>query len=174
MRIIRNLGRYPIAVLGLLALGFAIWLWRDAQNPPSFPDDGDQAKMAPPVPGWKPGQKFPNPLPMPPPPAPIGVPQDFTQAVAKLKPGMTRAEVEELVGLPAPSATHPVKVLDGKVTYQTTYEADVGPPPTIRPITPRPHGAPKAQPGRTVVTLEFDATKPGHPLLGIHCTDPLF
>jgi hypothetical protein len=27
---------------------------------------------------------------------------------------------------------------------------------------------------RTVVTLEFDATKPGHPLLGIHYPDPLF
>jgi hypothetical protein len=30
------------------------------------------------------------------------------------------------------------------------------------------------QPAPTVVILQFDATKPGHPLLGIFYPDPLF
>jgi hypothetical protein len=169
MRFIRAVARYPIAVLGLFALAFVIWLWRDA-IPINQPDplDADQVKMAQNDPDWPPRKKLPAPIAAPFVPLPPG-----GHPLAKIKPGMTRAEVEELVGAPAPQDIHPVTVADGKVTYMTAYEADLGPAATIRPITPRAH-APKAPAGRTVVTLEYDATKPGHPLLGIHYPDPLF
>lgn len=173
MRLLRYIRRHPIALLGVFAVAFVVWLWRDslptaqpqAQEPGDTPLTALQAprpRMLPFPPGVEPEKAKPGA-------------QETAQALTKLKPGMTRAEVEGLVGTPSPDNILPVTVSDGKVTYQTAYEADFGPPPTVRPITARPHG-PRATPAkeRTLVTLEFDATKPGHPLLGIHYPDPLF
>jgi hypothetical protein len=105
-------------------------------------------------------------------------PRETAQVLAKLKPGMTRAEVEGVLGTPGPQDIHPATISDGIVTYNTTYTADLGPPATVRPIRPHPkfpvpvRDAKPATP--TVVILQFDATKPGHPLLGIYYPDPLF
>jgi hypothetical protein len=100
-------------------------------------------------------------------------PQVIARVLHKLKPGMTRTEVEGLVGRPAPHDVHPATVADGRVTYRACYEADLEPPSTVRPIRPtRPVVARPAD--RTLVTLEFDATKPGHPLIEVHYPDPLF
>ncbi|MBP3958635.1 hypothetical protein J8F10_25590 [Gemmata sp. G18] len=85
---------------------------------------------------------------------------------------MTRTEVEGLVGAPVPSDIHPATITGGKVTYHTAYEADLEPPATVRPIRHTKVIGPA--PARTLVTLEFDATQPGHPLVEVHYPDPLF
>lgn len=186
MRLIRFVRNHPVALLGVFVAAFVLWLWSESRplrevahmpvldnhNTAVYPPDGGRF---PPGDGW-PRRPLPPP-PLNPPENAKPDPQGTAQVLSKLKPGMTRAEVEQLVGTPAPDDILPATVSDGKVTYQTAYEADLGPLPTVRPIEPmRPHAkahrpAPK---GRTLVTLEFDATKPGHPLLGIHYPDPLF
>jgi hypothetical protein len=175
MRTFRFL-RHPLAILSAFALGFIAWLWRDATAPQGPPGpEGPNVVIA--------DGSVNRRLPMPPgvenAPQTKPGPRETAQVLAKLKPGMTRAEVEGVLGAPAPHAIHPVTVTDGTITYNTTYEADLGPPPTVRPIRPHPKfPMPPAQATRpaapTVVILQFDATKPGHPLLGIFYPDPLF
>jgi hypothetical protein len=172
MRLLRFVRRHPIAVLSVIALAFVVWVWRDAfRGPPVVAPvaqvDGEEGPFLPP-PKLPVKKRFTNGDHVP--PAPHGTVQVFS----KLKPGMTRTEVEDLVGTPASKDIHPATIIDGRVTYHTTYEADLGPPPTVRPIRlPRPHPTEHdAKP--LVVVLEFDATKPGHPLIDVHYPDPLF
>jgi hypothetical protein len=178
MRVVRFIRRHPIALLGLFAIAFIVWLWRDSlpvAQPVLEPGDSRLPSVQGPI--------LRRALPLPPgatpDPAKLHVPlgKGTVQALAKLKPGMTRAEVEQLVGTPAPEDILPATVSGGKVTYFTAYDADLGPLSTVRPITPHRSHPKEPPPGpkeRTLVTLEFDATKPGHPLLGIHYPDPLF
>ena len=87
------------------------------------------------------------------------------------------AEVEELVGAPGRGPRLPrdrrgrardvPRLVRGRLRAAPHGSAD--------PPSQRPKLAPLRDPdGRTLVTLEFDATKPGHPLLEIHYPDPLF
>lgn len=71
-----------------------------------------------------------------------------------LHPGMSRAEVEDVLGPPEPAALRPVGEADGRATYLMVYPLVVGSP--------------------EFVTLEFDATLAGHPLLTVRYSDPLF
>lgn len=179
MRLFKFLRRHPLAILGALALGFVAWLWRDAFDQQGWrdPEVANFVIVS--------GPPAPPQLPAPPPgPVDFGQPTEAlrpnprgtAQGLSKLKPGMTRAEVEVLVGAPAPDHIHPATVADGQVTYSTSYEADLGPAPTVRPIrTHRPVAVPESKSLKLwVVTLQFDATKPGHPLVGIYYPDPLF
>ena len=159
MRLLQFVRRHPIALFGVFAIAFVVWLWRDTL--PSYDTGPDSSE---------PQVSYPRALP-----TPIAVlnqedeadgnekvkptPQDTAQVLSKLKPGMTRAQVEELVGVPAVGDIHPATIADGKVTYHTTYEADFGPAPTVRPtriVRPQPGRDPAS---RTLVALEFDATK---------------
>ena len=173
MWLIRSVLQHPIAVLACFAVAFVIWLWRDslpigepANHNSSVAQRGTAENMSE------------GPV-RPPPPIPLGFPgkkwkttqNGSAELIAKLKPGMTRAEVDGLVGIPAPEDISPVTVVDGKMTYQTTYDADLGAPSTIRPI--QSTGSGSAQKARTLITLEFDATKPGHPLLSVTFPKPL-
>jgi hypothetical protein len=171
MRLFRFARRHPLALLGAIAIAFVTWIWWDAL--PNRPGAPPEAETHVPNPGLR---MLPQPtdllvvsdLPLP---------ADTAPKLAKLKPGMSRAEVERLVGPPAAHDVSPATIADGRVTYHTAYDADFGPPRTVRPIhpNPRPPFAREAEPaGRMRVTLEFDATKPGHPLVGIHYPDPLF
>lgn len=91
-----------------------------------------------------------------------------------LKVGMTSAEIGELLGPTSAPALRPVEFADGRATYQATYElAEAAPPPTVRPIR-RFRPAPSPVEPKRLVALEFDASKPGHPLLGVLYLDPLF
>lgn len=175
MRILQFLRRYPISILAVFAVAFVVWLWRDSlvSDPKIEGNTGAMRRVLPPPPSATTDEAVPpangkETLKL--------NPRETAQILPKLKPGMLRAEVEVLVGLPAPEDIHPAMVDNGRVTYQTAYEADLGPPRTVRPIkAPRhPMGRDPQPPSRTLVTLEFDATKPGHPLLGIHYPDPLF
>jgi hypothetical protein len=172
MKLLHRVGWYITVTLGVVAVAFVVWRFalRDGQPrlaspfqapPPlstaTFRTDADVPQRLTPE---EDGEKAKHDR------------RDTAQLLPKLKPGMTRTEVEGLIGAPAPADLHPAAVAQGKVTYSTTYEADLGPPPTVRPIGAlRPSPNPK---GRAVVRLEFDATKPGHPLLEIHYPDPLF
>lgn len=155
MRLLEPVRRYPVAVLAVVAVAFVSWVWWDAL--PSKPE-----------PATLPTGLIP--LPQPPVVSTSAEdPHQFTVALPKLKPGMLRAEVERLVG--APESIHPATVTGDRVTYHTAYEADFGAPRTVRPIRPLPK--PSAERG-AVVSLEFDATRPGHPLVNVHYPDPLF
>jgi hypothetical protein len=95
----------------------------------------------------------------------------------KLKAGMTRTQVESLIGAPTADQVQPVSNSGGRVTYRTAYAIDdLGTPMTIRPIQPRARPRPALPSADTalVVALEFDASLPGHPLVEIVFPDPLF
>lgn len=166
MRFFRLVRQYPLALLGVIAVAFVAWIWWDLIPKRDthlivYQEAIDPSTIR---------RKLPLPIT-----DPIAVP-DTANGLAKLKPGMTRAEVEKLVGAPDPEHVYPATISAGRVTYHATYEADLGPIPTIRPIRPS-RVTPVREPdvaGRTLVTLEFDATKPGHPLLGVYYPDPLF
>jgi hypothetical protein len=130
---------HPAGVMGLLACAFIAWLWHDAASPEELPPLGSELRVVASIPIQL------DPV-LPPEPKLKPSPREIAQLVAKLKPGMTRAEVEGLVGEAAQGDIQP-PIIGGT---RTTYKA------------------------RTLVTLEFDATKPGHPLLGIRYQEPGF
>lgn len=158
MRLLELVRRYPLALLAGVALAFVSWVWWDALP---------EAESPQPVPTGM-VRVLPHPLAVAEVPG-LDLDDNFTKGLPKLKPGMTRAEVEKLVG--APGDILPATVTGDRVTYYTAYEADFGAPRTVRPIRPLPK--PSAERG-AVVSLEFDATRPGHPLLNVHYPDPLF
>lgn len=174
MRLIRSVYRNPVAVFGLFVLAFGGWVLVDSfrKPEPKFvevnPYDYQLIGIeAPPL----------NGLPPRPEEKPCAPPQATAEAIRKLKPGMTRTEVEVLVGAPAANDIHPASVNDGRVTYHTTYETDqdLDPPATVRPIhTPRPAAKDPNPRGKAIVKLEFDATKPGHPLVSVQFPVPMF
>lgn len=94
----------------------------------------------------------------------------------RVKPGMKRVEVERFLGPPTPDQIHPVTLNNGRVTYSTAYEFDdIGPPMTIRPIHSRVRKFPEPpRQSRALIAFVFDATVPGHPLVDILFSDPLF
>ncbi len=177
MQMLRYLRRHPLLVLGAIAVAFVGWLWRDAVTESlRGPLEPEVAHFE--IVGVPPDHQRPT-LTLDTDERPQPNPNEKAQSLFRLKPGMTRAEVEGLVGAPTADHIHPVTVLDGQVTYSTSYEADLGPAPTVRPIRPHhrlpiPAAQPRQATGPTVVTLQFDATKPGHPLMGIFYPDPLF
>jgi outer membrane protein assembly factor BamE (lipoprotein component of BamABCDE complex) len=96
-------------------------------------------------------------------------------ALPKLKAGMTRAEVEGLLGTPPADQIHAVTVNENRITYRTTYEmSESDLPMTIRPIQSRARVPARPNDPLSFVALEFDASQPGHPLLGVLYPDPLF
>jgi hypothetical protein len=86
-------------------------------------------------------------LPAPPVPAVTSRgPRDKAEDVlAKLKPGMLRADVEAILG-PAKSVES-IRKGNGRLSYQATFVFESMHPP-LPPLE-----------------LEFDATRPGHPLI---------
>jgi hypothetical protein len=98
------------------------------------------------------------------PPAPVGL---HPTLIPQLQAGMSRAEVEELVGLPEAANVRPVGESNGRPTYQTTYEFEFG----LGSGSGRP--VPGAEP-LALIGFEFDASLPGHPLVNVLYPDPLF
>lgn len=167
MRFLRTLRQHPLALLAAVAVAFVGWVWWDAL-PARDPVAQSTLDAAGPI--------YTRDLPVP--PEFPDEESDPTRGIPKLKPGMTRAEVEKLVGGPVDNRVSPATVTDGRVTYHAAYEADFGPAATVRPIA-RSRARVSVEPtapvvDRTLVTLEFDASRPGHPLVGVHYPDPLF
>lgn len=101
------------------------------------------------------------------PPNPAGLSLDV---LPMLQPGMSRAEVEDVVGLPPSVGVDPIDLAGGRATYRTAYPID---------LTPGGGGGRAPRPPAGVgpqgfVAFEFDATLPGHPLVNVHYPDPLY
>lgn len=173
MRPLSFVRRNPLPVLGASVVAFAAWVFSDStgsQGPDVNPvSDVQTLEIIASQFAVQDGPPIDR--------EPVRVsPQTTAHALPKLKPGMTRSEVEGLVGAPAAGHISPATVQDGRITYHAQYEADLAPVATVRPIgrgrfVPQPPVPPVPS---ALVTLEFDATKPGHPLVGVHYPDPLF
>jgi hypothetical protein len=161
MRTLSFVFRNPVPVLGALALAFAGWV--------VFEGTGDRpSAQVPPFPGGPQHVFLDGAIP------PL-TPQATAETLPRLKPGMTRAEVEELVGAPKADGVGPATASGDRLVYHAAYEADLNPPATVRPIhaTSKIRHLPRP-PVTEIVFLEFDASRPGHPLVGVHYPDPLF
>jgi hypothetical protein len=171
MRPSRGIRPSPALLLTVGAVGLGFWVAYDLLVPPvprqQFPDVLQS--------------QGPHPF-APTPPAAIeqlvtGRPPPSATVLPRLKPGMTRVDVENLLGPPGSDDISPVATIEGRTTYRMSYElSDLPPPATVRPIhAGRNHlPSPELRIYRSFVALEFDATLPGHPLVHIHYLDPLF
>lgn len=172
MRILDPIRNNPVATLCVVVAGVIGWVGANLLRGDSDAAVHDLADFRPVGPG--------GPLPgmprrhLPPPELASEHQQIPSEVLPRLKAGMTRVEIEEILGPPAASSLQPVSLADGRTTYQTAYElADPDPPATVRPIRRVPTPRDPVQP-KSVVALEFDASKPGHPLINVLYLDPLF
>lgn len=163
MRFIRN---NPLLLLAIAALGFAVWVVSDLLSPPN---------TSPPPPPMASGAERVAALPMQDwPTGPSVVTPDL---VPQLKPGMSRSEIEALIGPPPADMVSPVVEADGRFTYRVGYLANLDPHPVrSAPVVVgrRLLPAPPAAVPKSLLALEFDASKPGHPLVSIQYPDPLY
>lgn len=136
------------ALVALSAVAFGVWVWRSASREVAPPN------VNLPAGGRKPSLK-----------AQLAEDEEVTdtaqtaRSLSDLQPGMPRTAVEQFLGNP-PQSTQPAAVRNERVTYCVTYQ-----------VTLAPAGR---APTRTSVTVEFDATKPGHPLIGVRGPVPAF
>jgi hypothetical protein len=169
MRVLDTIRRNPAAVLSVVTAAVLGWVAAGLLNPPSPPVYPPLASPPTPVAA--------APIEAPPPPELPGLRNARSVAVEvlpKLRPGMTRVEVEGMLGPPTADDLHPVTLAEGRLTYRTAYElAEPDLPATIRPIV-RPRVPARPTDPKSQVALEFDASKPGHPLVEVLYLDPLF
>lgn len=96
------------------------------------------------------------------------------ELVPQLRPGMSRSEVEALIGPPPADLVTPVVESNGRMTYHASYLANLD-APAPKPENFSRRSVPAPQPvAKSVISLEFDATRPGHPLVRVQYADPLF
>lgn len=168
MSIFRTLQQNPTTLLSLAVLAMIAWVSVDLARPPKSgvkkADGLDDVVLAAPILG----------IQSPPIPAGESNAGVLAASLQKLRPGMTRLEVERLLGIPAGDRVEPVTSSDGRLTYRTAYELAESSPMTIRPIRPLPRVIGAQEHSAPLVALEFDASRPGHPLVDILYLDPLF
>jgi len=165
MRLIRAVRNRPALLLAAAAVGFGAWVVWDAVTPRR-----EEAALRP---GGLGGVEGLNPVDLlgPPVPGPRQVrnlprPGVVTaDLIPRLQPGMSRTAVEDLIGPPPDDQLQPVQNVDGRLTYRASYPANLG------PVMPLPPGT--TAPGPMTIGLEFDATRPGHPLVKVHIPDPM-
>jgi hypothetical protein len=168
MHTLRRIRNNPIIVLCVMVAALLIWIAVDSLPSLAPTNPEKMTRSAPPE------------VKMPPPPQIVRksfLPMPVTaEMLPKLKVGMTRIEVERLLGPPAPDQLQPVTQTNGSLTYCTAYELiDSEIPMTIRPIQTKTARIPnQSVKSKSHLTLEYDASKPGHPLIEVHYPDPLF
>jgi hypothetical protein len=86
--------------------------------------------------------------------------RDTGNALASVRPGMPRSEVEDMLGPPELGSPGGFQEKDGRKVYHTRYQAFL-----VAPIWCAPNLR-----GPCEAILEFDATRHGHPLLNVTCT----
>jgi len=84
------------------------------------------------------------------------------EQISRLTPGMARVEVEGVIGVPPAGLVHPVSNVDGRFVYRASYLANLD--PRREASIPAP---------RSIIAIEFDASRPGHPLVKVHIPDPM-
>jgi len=162
MTSLNGIRNHPLALAGVLLAAFGAWVAFDAAGRPRHGDgplDAPQVGM-PSVAELKPpvmNDAFQSPVRDPYRPGVV-----TADLIPRLHPGMARAAVEELIGVPPASLVHPVAVVDGKFIYRASYLANLD-SSGDRAISPVP---------RSLIAIEFDAGSPGHPLLKVHI-DPM-
>ncbi len=174
MQPLQFLRNHPVALAVVLGVGFAAWLAFDAVRQPN----GSTTQLS------TSDSSIPNPegmevrarrlLPLDPMDPSTQVRNAIHPGVVtsdllpRLQPGMARVEVEGLIGTPPAQLVYPVSNVDGRLIYRASYLANFEPPP------PAPVGVPlPVPPVRTMIGLEFDAERPGHPLIKVHVPDPM-
>jgi hypothetical protein len=167
MQVLQRIRNNPIVVLGVMAAALFTWVVLDylaATNKSETVTQISNTKL----------KKFNHELPEPP-SLPLPVRPSSVDMLPKVKPGMTRVEVERLIGPPKPDQIQAVTETNGRLTYCTAYELEEAKAPmTIRPIKSKTTTKPSNPvESKTHVTLEYDASKPGHPLIEIRY-DTLF
>lgn len=156
MQPLHYLRKHLAIVAAAFALGIAAWLAYESLRA----DDGPDAEFAAPI---KPIRSLP-----PSPPPPTSVSREVRPGVVtadllpRLQPGMARVEVEELIGAPPAQFVFPVTNVDGRFIYRASYLANLDPMPTSTPRGPIP---------RSTISLDFDASRTGHPLVKVHVAD---
>jgi hypothetical protein len=168
MRALDPVRKNPVAALCVVVAGVVGWVAATVAHNPVDPQ-----RHGPPVPPEQISTSAVE-LPLPPPlPTARAVPADL---LPKIKPGMTRVEVEVVLGPPTSESLHPAFLADnGRLTYRMAYDiAEPDAPATVRPIGRPARVLPRPVEPRTQVALEFDASQPGHPLVNIFYLDPLF
>src|SRR5262245_57325179 len=113
MQPLRFICRRPGTLLAIVATAFAGWVWYDVFWPKraGAPNEIPRLESVAVVDGEM-GSLPKRMLPKPPLEENAN-PQIIARMLPKLKPGMTRTEVEGLVGLPAPQDIHPATVTEG-------------------------------------------------------------
>ena len=142
-------------VLALGAVAGGSYLFRDA--PPAPVVTGQPA-------GYDSNGARIRRVPLPPPLEAVSM-----AVLPSLQPGMSRAEVEDVIGPPSAAQVEPIEAAGGRTTYRTAYPIELaacGGGGAARP----PAGAGP----QCFVAFEFDATLPGHPLVNVYYPDPLF
>lgn len=86
--------------------------------------------------------------------------QHIGNDLQNLQPGTSRGDVETILGRPHPDDIGPVGLVDGRRVYHVRYRAVLNAPP---PSAPNVNGYCEAE-------LSFDASRNGHPLVGIRYT----
>ena len=162
MAVLDTIRRNPVALFAAAVAGVGGWIVAEALAPHGPPAERPLIAVGPQA-------AF-----IEAPPPQIGVPPAALTVLPMLRPGMPRAEVEGILGIPPADAVDPVTVTDGQLRYRASYDlGDPEPLATVRPI--KRHRMPPPPDSTGIrVAIEFDASKPGHPLVDILYLDPLF
>lgn len=164
MKLFHHIRNAPLPVLAVVVAGFGLWIAYDAATARGPAGGGYEPSLA----------VQDGPLFIPDRPTPK-LSEVRPELFPRLKPGMSRAEVEGLLGPPLADLIRPVAETDGRLTYHTTYPVttDAMPLNTVRPIGGRVMPV-VILANQSQIALEFDATLPGHPLVNVQFSDPLF
>lgn len=172
MRFLRD---NPLLLLGVVIIGFGTWVIGEQLASRDEPQPQGQL-MSPPLvravdlPTISTGLE--TTTASEPPRVPGVVTSDL---VPQLRPGMSRSEVEAIIGPPPADLVTPVAESNGRMTYHAAYLANLDARPPLRTDMTNRRAIPPQPPiAKSVITLEFDATRPGHPLVRVHYADPLF
>jgi hypothetical protein len=163
MALVQWIRNHPLALAGVLVAAFGVWLAADATREET------------PQPPFQPPEVFTTSRALPADPTKTQRTRDLLRPgvvtadlIPRLHPGMARVEVEELIGPPPAGLVQPVANVDGKLIYRASYFANLD----AKPDAPSGSATPAPTP-RSVIAIEFDASRPGHPLLKVHLPDPM-
>jgi hypothetical protein len=166
MKTLHGIRNYPIVVLTVMAAALFTWIFVESGSPTKTNPD-----TVKPVPDSK--LRKLELHPQQPPRLQFEVRPATVELLSKVKPGMPRVEVERLIGPPNPEQIQAVTETNGRLTYRTAYELEEAKlPMTIRPTQQKSTRTPKNTiESKSQLTFEYDATKPGHPLIEVHFPD---
>lgn len=174
MRFLRD---NPLLLLGVAVIGFGAWVIGD-QLVPKADDRSPIAMQSPPIVVHNSKMsafEASGEVPAATAEAPRSPGLVTSDLVPQLRPGMSRSEVEALIGPPPANLVTPVTESNGRMTYHAAYLANLDAPASKPSDNLGRRTVPGPQPVvKSMISLEFDASRPGHPLVRVQYADPLF